>query len=86
MVAHHYPLQALLYSVALHRYLRVRVHDYRPERHLGGVAYLFLREMVPARAGRSGRSGVFEWQVPPRLVSELSDLLDGRRTTTGSSR
>ena len=39
-------LQALLYTVALHRYLRWRLPRYDPERHLGGVLYLFLRGMI----------------------------------------
>ena len=42
----HYPLQALLYTVALHRYLRWRLPDYDPDRHLAGVLYLFLRGMA----------------------------------------
>src|SRR5262249_43198372 len=40
-----YPLQALLYSVVLHRFLRWRLPDYQPETHLGGAMYLFLRGM-----------------------------------------
>ena len=40
-----YPLQALLYIVVLHRFLRWRLPDYDPERHLGGVLYLFVRGM-----------------------------------------
>lgn len=40
-----YPLQALLYSVVLHRFLRWRQPGYDPERHLGGVLYLFVRGM-----------------------------------------
>ena len=43
MLREHYPLQALLYLVALHRYLRWRQPGYLPETHLGGVMYLFLR-------------------------------------------
>jgi exodeoxyribonuclease V beta subunit len=43
MAASHYPLQAHLYLVALHRYLGWRLKDYDPERHLGGYAYVFLR-------------------------------------------
>jgi exodeoxyribonuclease V beta subunit len=74
----HYPLQALLYSVALHRYLRWRLADYRPERHLGGVYYLFLRgmtgEAVPRVDGQP--CGVFAWRPPTRLILALSDLLD----------
>ena len=40
-----YPLQALLYAVVLHRYLRWRLPDYDPATHLGGVLYLYLRGM-----------------------------------------
>ncbi len=78
MEEHDYPLQALLYSVALHRYLRWRMSDYRPDAHLGGVAYLFLRGMTGRDGPIRGPAGVFEWAVPPALVVALSDLLDGR--------
>ena len=66
MVEHDYPLQALLYSVALHRYLRWRLPDYRPAEHLGGAAYLFVRGMTgPDVIISGGRPhGVFEWNVP----------------------
>ena len=37
MLRHHYALQALLYAVALHRFLRWRLPGYEPERHLAGV-------------------------------------------------
>jgi exodeoxyribonuclease V beta subunit len=43
MLECHYPLQAHLYLVALHRYLRWRLPGYTPERHLGGYGYVFLR-------------------------------------------
>jgi exodeoxyribonuclease V beta subunit len=81
MADHHYPLQALLYAVALHRYLRWRLPGYGPATHLGGAAYLFVRGMVgPAvPRGADGRpDGVLDWAIPPALVVELSDLLDGR--------
>jgi exodeoxyribonuclease V beta subunit len=81
MAEHHYPLQALMYSVALHRYLRWRLADYDPVRHLAGAAYLFVRGMsgidVPVHDGHP--YGVFTWAVPPGLVSELSNLLDGQQ-------
>ena len=77
----HYPLQALLYAVALHRYLRWRLPGYQPSRHLGGIAYLFLRGMsgaaVPTTDGAP--HGVCTWTPPGALVVALSDLLDGRR-------
>ena len=80
MIEHHYPLQALLYGVALHRYLRWRLPGYRPDDNLGGAAYLFVRGMVGADTPTADGNpyGVFGWHVPPTLVCELSDLLDGR--------
>jgi exodeoxyribonuclease V beta subunit len=66
----HYSLQALLYTVALHRYLRWRLESYDPDRHLAGVLYLFVRGM----AGDPER-GVFAWRPPGSLVVALSDLL-----------
>ena len=47
MQAHHYPLQALIYALALHRHLGSRLPGYDPDRHLGSVHYLFLRGMRP---------------------------------------
>ena len=74
----HYPLQALLYAVALHRYLRWRVRDYSAEHHLGGVLYLFVRGMVGADTPvvDGVPCGVFSWQPPAALVEALSDLID----------
>lgn len=73
-----YPLQSILYSVALHRYLRWRIGDrYRPDRHLGGIAYLFLRGMVGADTPVVGGQpyGVFAWRPPARTVLALDALL-----------
>jgi exodeoxyribonuclease V beta subunit len=79
MVRAHYPLQAILYAVALHRFLRWRQPSYDPERHLGGVLYLFVRGMcgpdTPVVDGAP--TGVFSWRPPATLVEEASALLDG---------
>jgi exodeoxyribonuclease V beta subunit len=74
----HYGLQALLYSVALHRYLRWRLRGYEPERHLAGVRYLFLRGMTgPETPVVDGTAcGVFAWRPSGVLVAALSDVLD----------
>jgi exodeoxyribonuclease V beta subunit len=77
MMRAHYGLQALLYTAALHRYLRWRAPGYDAERDLAGVHYLFLRGMV----GAAG-TGVFSWRAPSPLVEALSDVLDGRQVTT----
>ena len=75
MIGANYPLQALLYGVALHRYLRWRLPGYEPARHLGGSLYLFVRGMCgeDTPAGH----GVFGWKPPAALTEALSDLLDG---------
>ena len=74
-----YPLQALLYTVVLHRFLRWRLPDYDPATHLGGVLYLYLRGMCGTDTPIVDGSpcGVFSWRPPVALVEELSDLLDG---------
>ena len=64
-----YPLQYLLYTVALDRYLRLRLADYDYDRHFGGIFYLFLR-------GVDGRgNGVFADRPPKSLIGELSNVL-----------
>jgi exodeoxyribonuclease V beta subunit len=74
----HYGLQALLYAVALHRYLRWRVPAYDVERNFAGVLYVFLRGMVgtgtPSVEGIP--YGVFSWQPSTALILALSDVLD----------
>jgi exodeoxyribonuclease V beta subunit len=74
----HYGLQALLYTVALHRFLRWRLPGYSAERNLAGVLYLFLRGMTgsatPVVDGTP--CGVFAWRPPAALVAALSDVLD----------
>ena len=81
MVAAHYPLQALLYGVALHRYLRWRQPAYQPDVHLGGSLYLFLRGMCGPDVVASDGShlGVFAWRPPAAVVVKTSDLLAGTR-------
>ncbi len=72
MQASDYPLQAAIYLVALHRYLRWRRADYDPERHLGDAHYLFLRGMREGSA-----EGACTWSPGPRAIVALSDLLAG---------
>jgi len=80
MVRTTYPLQALLYTVAQHRFLRWRLPGYDPSEHLSGVLYLFVRGMTgpqTPRADEGSPYGVFAWRPPASLVLGLSDLLHG---------
>ena len=67
-----YVLQYLIYTVALHRYLRLRLMDYAYERHFGGVFYLFLRGMDPTWGPECG---VFHDRPAPALVAALDALM-----------
>jgi exodeoxyribonuclease V beta subunit len=87
MMDSHYPLQALLYSVALHRLLAWRQPGYDPDQHLGGIAYLFLRGMtgpdVPHVDGQP--CGVFAWRPPTPLLLDLDALVAGRLAGAGAT-
>ncbi len=61
-----YDLQYALYTLALHRYLRVRLKGYRYRHHFGGVFYLFLRGMRP-----NGKRGVFFTRPPAHVIERL---------------
>jgi len=72
-----YHLQSLLYLVALHRYLRLRLPDYEPGRHLGGAVYLFVRGVRPDWRDASGKpTGVFFHRPSAATVQALSALFD----------
>ncbi len=87
MAGSDYPLQAMLYTVALHRFLRWRQPGYDPARHIAGVLYLFVRGMAgPDNPVVDGQPcGVFGWAPPVQLISGLSDLLDGAVPPAGTA-
>ncbi|MCX4164400.1 MULTISPECIES: exodeoxyribonuclease V subunit beta [Paraburkholderia] len=78
MAGHAYHLQALLYTVALHRYLKARLRDYAYDEHIGGYLYLFVRGVRPGWRDSSGPTGVHARQPDERLVMALDALMDGR--------
>lgn len=70
MARDHYYLQYLIYTVALHRYLQLRLKDYDYETHFGGVYYLFLRGIKPGQ-----KTGIF-WDRPGlELVRGLEAII-----------
>jgi len=65
IASHRYDLQYVLYVLALHRQLRLRLPDYDYDRHLGGALYLFIR--APQQSAYLAR--------PPRALIERLDAL-----------
>jgi exodeoxyribonuclease V beta subunit len=65
-----YWLQAGLYLVALHRYLSIKMQDYRIEKHLGGASYLYLRGM-----NGQTKAGFYHWKPELEFILRLDALL-----------
>jgi exodeoxyribonuclease V beta subunit len=76
MAEHHYPLQALLYTIALHRYLRQRMDGYTAEKYLGDSWYLFVRAVGLDAAEKPGL-GVWRHRWPTALIEALDDAFAG---------
>jgi exodeoxyribonuclease V beta subunit len=68
-----YPLQGLLYSVALHRFLKTRLRHYVPHQHLGGMTYYYVRGAT--NAANDPDIGLANWKVPANVVVSVSDYL-----------
>ncbi|NMH61203.1 exodeoxyribonuclease V subunit beta [Alteromonas ponticola] len=65
---HLYDLQYLIYSLALHRYLKHMLPDYDPQLHFGGVYYFYLRGMHPEN---TRCEGVFFTHLDSKFLHEL---------------
>ena len=73
MFSHHYPLQYILYSFALHRYLQARLKgNYDYSRDFGGVCYLFLRGMT---FDNGDGFGVFHDRLPDAAMAHLDAIV-----------
>jgi exodeoxyribonuclease V beta subunit len=77
-----YDLQALIYSLALHRWLRFRLGgEYDYARDFGGIRYLFCRGLD---AARHDSPGIHAQRFAPELVHAL-DALFGRGDAQGAA-
>lgn len=65
-----YWLQAGLYLIALHRYLRVKLQNYNIAEHLGGASYLYLRGM-----NGQAQQGYFYWKPNDEFILRLDAIL-----------
>ncbi|MCT7944028.1 exodeoxyribonuclease V subunit beta [Shewanella septentrionalis] len=69
---HRYDLQYILYSLALHRYLSLRLPSYDYDSHIGGCYYLFLRGMSAQYPGY----GIYYDKPPKALILALDSLFN----------
>lgn len=74
--SHGYVLQYLLYTVALHRLLKVRLSDrYDYDKHFGGVFYLFVRGVRPDLLIDGQACGVWQDRPSRQLIEDLDAIL-----------
>jgi len=71
MDRHQYFLQYHLYTVALHKYLTLRLPGYDFAKHFGGVFYVFLRGLEPKRPDL----GIFRDRPSAETIHRLSEIL-----------
>ena len=77
-----YDLQALIYTLALHRWLRFRLrNEYDYARDFGGIRYLFCRGLD---AARNDSPGIHAQRFAPELVHALEALF-GQGDTAGAA-
>lgn len=65
-----YNIQYHIYTLALHRFLKLRIKDYEYEKDFGGVFYLFVRGLDPRKA----ESGVYFDKPSNNIINQMDDL------------
>ncbi|MFY0639446.1 MAG: exodeoxyribonuclease V subunit beta [Bermanella sp.] len=73
MAEHRYDVQMVIYTLALHRLLALRLPDYDYDRHIGGGYYLFLRGLDET----NGETGQFYNKPDKQLILSLDRLIKG---------
>lgn len=74
MTGHDYHLQAILYTLALHRWLKHKLFNYDYHTHIGGAYYLFIRGMSQVEPG----NGVYFVLPTKSMIEALDDLFSGK--------
>jgi exodeoxyribonuclease V beta subunit len=74
MTGHDYHLQAILYTLALHRWLQYKLPNYNYHTHIGGAYYLFIRGMSQTVPG----NGVYFVLPEKSMIEALDDLFSGK--------
>ena len=71
MAKNRYDVQMVIYTLALHRMLKLRISNYDYDQHIGGGYYLFLRAMGPNQREPYGQY----FHKPDRALIEALDQL-----------
>jgi exodeoxyribonuclease V beta subunit len=75
---HRYDVQYKVYSLALHNWLRNRMKEYDPQKHFGGVLYVYLRGTKPGLNSGiwTGRPllGQLQTEWPAELANRVAGI------------
>ncbi len=74
MERHNYFLQYYIYTVALNRYLKLRLPGYSYEEQFGGVYYFFVRGMNP---DSPGSTGIFRDKPEIGVINKMDAYFNG---------
>ncbi len=72
-----YQLQYHLYTIAVHQYLQTRIPEYHYDSHFGGVYYIFLRGVNPAKGNDYG---IYRHRPSAAAIEALCSNLIGKVT------
>ncbi len=79
---HRYDIQLVIYTLALHRYLKLRLADYNYEEHIGGGYYLFLRGLSASDDG-GHKYGQYFHKPKQEMIEALDSLIQGKALIQG---
>jgi exodeoxyribonuclease V beta subunit len=71
MAEHAYILQYHLYTLALDRYLRLRLPDYSYDGHFGGAIYIYLRGVSSVTPG----FGIYHDRPAAEFIRRANELM-----------
>lgn len=71
-----YDIQFLIYTLALHRFLKTRIVDYSYEKHVGGICYLYLRGMNTFTAKHKEKERALS-KIEKTFLNKESDSKNG---------
>ena len=74
MASHYYFLQYLIYTVALDKFLKLRIKNYSFDKHFGGVYYIFLRGV---ENNPNSSRGIFFDRPDKQTVKDLAKIMSG---------
>lgn len=72
VLEHRYDLQYALYTLALHRLLKLRISDYDYDTHMGGAVYMFLR------GARNDSQGLHCLRPERELIERMDTLFKAK--------